>query len=99
MKVTTTLLTAAAFAVSIGLAGSSDAQAPAQAITPAVVQSYQEIFAASQREKRGINVLVRGQTIGGAVVRVNGNDAVELRNQQYSRIVIRMDSIDAISMP
>jgi len=71
----------------------------AQSSTPAsVVQAYQELFAASQKEKRGLTFLVKGQTIGGGVVRVIGNEAVEIRNQQYGRIIIRIDSIDAVSM-
>ena len=69
----------------------------AHAQTP-IVQAYQELFAASQKEKRGLTFHVRGQTIGGAVVRVIGNDAVEIRNQQFGRIIIRLDSIDAVAM-
>jgi hypothetical protein len=64
----------------------------------AVVQAYQELFAASQKEKRGLTFHVRGQTIGGAVVRVIGNEAVEIRNQQFGRIIIRLESVDAVAM-
>ena len=62
------------------------------------MQAYQELFALSQKDKKGLTFLVKGQTIGGAVVRVIGNEAVEVRNQQYGRIIIRIDSIDAVSM-
>lgn len=80
-----------ALAFTVVLASNAYAQTP-------VVQAYQELFTASQKEKRGLTFHVRGQTIGGAVVRVIGNDAVEIRNQQFGRIIIRLDSIDAVAM-
>jgi hypothetical protein len=40
---------------------------------------------------------LKGQNIGGAVVKVTG-ETVELRNRQYSRIVVRVDAIDAVAM-
>jgi ATP-dependent Clp protease adapter protein ClpS len=75
-----------------------DAYAQTPSMPTTVVQAYQELFAASQKEKRGLTFHVHGQTIGGAVVRVIGNDAVEIRSQQFSRIIIRLDSIDAVAM-
>jgi hypothetical protein len=63
-----------------------------------VVQAYQELFSVSQKEKRGLMFFVKGQQIGGAVTKVMGNDAVEVRNQTYGRIVIRIDQIDAVAI-
>jgi endonuclease YncB( thermonuclease family) len=63
-----------------------------------VIQAYQELFAQSQKEKRGLMFYVKGQQIGGAVTRVIGNDAVEVRNQTHSRIIIRIDQIDAVAI-
>lgn len=75
---------------------------PALAQTPgasgAVAQAYQELFSVSQKEKRGLMFFVKGQQIGGAVTKVIGNDAVEVRNQTYGRIVIRIDQIDAVAI-
>jgi hypothetical protein len=62
-----------------------------------VVQAWQELFALSQKEKKGLTFYVKGQNIGGAVTKVMGNDAVEVRNQTYGRIIIRMDQIDAVA--
>jgi endonuclease YncB( thermonuclease family) len=61
------------------------------------VKAYQELFAQSQKDKRGLTFYVKGQSIPGVVTRVIGNDAVEVRNQTHGRIVIRIDSIDAIA--
>jgi len=63
-----------------------------------VIQAYQELFAQSQKDKRGLMFYVKGQQIGGAVTRVIGNDAVEVRNQTHSRIIIRIDQIDAVAI-
>ena len=68
-------------------------------IEPAtIIQSYQGLFELSQKEKRGLMFFMKGQTIGGAVTKVIGNEAVEVRNQTYSRIIIRLDQIDAVAM-
>ena len=42
-------------------------------------------------------VYVGAGTIGGAVVKL-GSDTVELRNREYSRIVVRIDAIEAVAM-
>jgi hypothetical protein len=55
------------------------------------------ILEASQTEKKGVTLYVKGQSIPGIVVKVEG-DMVELRSREYSRIVVRMDSIDAAAM-
>ena len=75
-----------------------EAFSQAAAPSAAVVQAYQELLNLSMKEKRGLMFFVRGQQIGGAVTRVIGNDAVEIRNQTYGRIVIRLDQIDAVAI-
>jgi hypothetical protein len=64
----------------------------------AVTQAYQELFGVSQKEKRGLMFYVKGQSIGGAVTKLIGNDAVEIRNQTHGRIIIRIDQIDAVAI-
>ena len=61
------------------------------------VQSYRELFERSEKEKKGLVFYVKGQTISGIVVKIS-TDAVEIRNQTYSRIIIRLDSVDAVAM-
>ena len=58
---------------------------------------FDEILAASQADKKGLTFYVKGQTIGGAVIKRTA-EAVEVRNQTHSRIVIRLESVDAIAM-
>lgn len=56
-----------------------------------------EIFEASQNDKKGLMLHVKGQTIAGIVVKIAA-DVIELRSREYSRIVVRIDSIDAAAM-
>jgi hypothetical protein len=79
--------------LSITAANLPDASAQSQ-----LMQNYQELFERSLKEKKGLNFYVRGQTIPGVVVKVIGNEAVEVRNQTYGRIIIRMESIDAVAI-
>jgi hypothetical protein len=75
------------------------AQAPGDKAKPADrAQAFQEMLDQSMKEKKGVTLYVGGQTVGGGVVRMVGNDAVELRSQEYSRILVRLDKIDAMAM-
>lgn len=71
-----------------------------KAMTTVEAQSpspFRELLDKSQKDNKGIMVYFRGQSIGGAVTKINA-DSVELRNQQYGRIIIKLDSIDAVAM-
>ena len=59
----------------------------------------EQALAAAQQDKRGITLYVSGQTVGGAVTRIEPGLWVELRNQQSSRIVVRLDRIDGVAAP
>jgi hypothetical protein len=54
---------------------------------------------AAMASKRGITLYVNGQTIGGAITKVEAGQYIELRNQEFGRIVVRWDRIDAIALP
>jgi hypothetical protein len=73
--------------------------APAQAQTEKAGQNrmYDELLKASMETKKGLMFYVKGQTIAGVVTRI-ADGYVEARSQQYSRIMIRMDSVDAVAM-
>ena len=81
-----------------GLAfASASVQAQAPGPRPEVIQAYQELFAASQKDKKGLTFFVKGQSIPGVVTKIIGTDAVEVRNQTHGRIIIRIDQIDALA--
>lgn len=71
-------------------------------MAPAVSQAkennmFNEILEASQKDKKGVMLHVRGQSIAGVVVKIGG-ESVELRSREYSRIIVRLDAIDAVSI-
>jgi hypothetical protein len=79
---------AAALALAAGFASGADA-----------AQGIEQALAAAQQDKRGVTLYVNGQTLGGAVTRIEPGQWVELRSQQFGRIVIRLDRIDGVAMP
>ena len=91
-------LIALAVALAIVVSGFYFSSVSAQDGKSQILQSYQELFDRSQKEKKGLNFYVKGQTIGAVFVKLIGTDAIEARNQTYNRIIIRLDSIDAVAI-
>ena len=92
MGVNTTRRTALAVMASIA------AGLPALASTTGKeTDMMRSILEASLNEKKGVTLYVKGQAIPGIVVKAEG-DTVEMRSREYSRIVVRVDSIDAAAM-
>lgn len=56
-----------------------------------------EVLEAIKDEKKSVTLYVKGQSIGGAVVSL-GLEMVELKNREFSRIVVRIDAIDAVAL-
>ena len=75
-------------ALAAGAAGAADA-----------VKGIEQALTAAQQDKRGITIYVAGQTIGGAVTRVEPGQWVEMKNQTSGKIIVRIDRIDAIAAP
>lgn len=59
---------------------------------------FHALFEQSASEKKGLTVYVNGQTVVGIVTKINGAETVELRNREVSRIIVRIDRIDAVSI-
>jgi len=60
-------------------------------------EAFLELFTMSQEEGKGLVFYAGGQTIPGVVTRVIGDDAVQVKNREHSRIVLRLDRIDAVA--
>ena len=58
--------------------------------------NFQQMFEISRSEKKGLVLFVQGQTIPGLVTAYS-DELVELRSQQYDRIVVRIERIDAMA--
>lgn len=77
---------AALICVSAGVAFAND-----------VIKGIEQALAQAQQEKKGVTLYVQGQTIGGGVVRIEPGQWVELRSQQFGRIIVRLDRIDGLA--
>lgn len=60
------------------------------------MDTIRELLALSQKEQKGVQVYVNGQSIGLVVTKMEG-DFVEGKNRESSRIVVRVDRIDAVT--
>ena len=58
---------------------------------------FQQILEASQNEKKGVTLYIKGHQIVGVVVKLSA-DTVEMRSREFSRIVVRVDAIDAAAL-
>jgi len=79
-------LVAALICLSAGAALANDA-----------IKGIEQALAQAQQEKKGVTLYVQGQTVGGGVVRIEPGQWVELRSQQYGRIIVRLDRIDGLA--
>ena len=86
-----------AAALALALMGAAAVPQAVAAEPPA--QAIEKALQAAQQDKKGVTLHVSGQAIGGGVVRIEPGQVVELRSQQYGRIVVRIDRIDAVLMP
>ena len=60
--------------------------------------AVEEILNTSLAQKKGMSIYMGGQTINCVFVkRIDGN-TIEVRNQQFGRVVLRIDRIDAIAL-
>jgi len=59
--------------------------------------SIASILQASLQNKKGVTLYVKGQIIAMLVTAL-GNHQVEGRSQQFGRIVVKIDSIDAAAI-
>jgi len=62
-------------------------------------KGLEDALNAAQASKRGVTLYVNGQTIGGAITKVEPGQYVELRNQEFGKIVVRWERIDGIALP
>jgi hypothetical protein len=59
---------------------------------------FRELIELSLNEKRGLTIYFNGQSIAGVVKNITGNETLELRNQMFSRIIVRVETIEAVAI-
>lgn len=81
----------------LGLIAIAFALSATHALAEDASSAIQQALEASQRAKRGVMLHVNGATIGGGVVKIEPGQWVELKNQEYASIIVRIERIDAVS--
>lgn len=79
------------------LVSASHAQAPAAA-TVNCKGPFKALLESSHTDRRGVTLFIAGQSLSGIVTACHDDGRVELSSQQYSRIVVLADRIDAAAM-
>ncbi len=62
------------------------------------LELFRELIERSQNENRGLTVYFGGQSIVGVVARVIGEEAIELRSQQYHKALVLFEAVDAMTV-
>ena len=83
-----------------GISGQSAEEKPPPVFVPegAAPASVAKLLKVSQAERKGLTFFVNGEAIPGIVTQAAGDGTVEVRNQQYGKILIRLDRVDAVAM-
>jgi hypothetical protein len=66
------------------------------ALAQAASDPFEEVLQASLNDRKGVMVYANGQAIPGRVTKL-GPETVELSSQEFRRIVVRRDRIDAVA--
>ena len=66
------------------------------ALAQAASDPFEEVLQASLTDRKGVMVYVDGQAIPGRVIKL-APETVELSSQEFRRIVVRRDRIDAVA--
>jgi hypothetical protein len=62
------------------------------------MELFIDLIKTSMEEKRGLTIFIKGQTIAGVVTQIIGLEAIEVRNQTFSKVIIRLDAVDAMAI-
>jgi hypothetical protein len=70
-------------------------EAPTVALAQVFDSEANKVFRVSAEKKKGIELVVQGQRIGGYVVAI-GSDSVILASREHGTMVVKRASIDAV---
>jgi hypothetical protein len=78
------------------MAGVAMATLGMAALAQAASDPFEEVLQASLTDRKGVMVYLGGQAIPGRVTKLEA-ETVELSSQEFRRIVVRRDRIDAVA--
>jgi endonuclease YncB( thermonuclease family) len=63
-----------------------------------MVEQLKPLLEESMETKKGITFYVNGNTMMGYVTKIIDNKAIEVKNQRSNKILIAIESIDAVEL-
>lgn len=84
--------------VLLAAAGAAHAQDPAKDAAVSCKGPFKALLEASAAEKRGITLFFDGQSLSGIVTACHDDGRIDLRSQQFSRVVVLADRVDGAAM-
>ena len=91
-------ITARLLALSLGFFAMTEttlAQSTSGTLSNAAVE---EVLSQSLTQKKGMAIYISGQVINAIFVKRIDANTIEVKNQSFGRIIIRMDRVDAIAI-
>ena len=91
-------ITARLLALSLGFFAMTEttlAQSSSGTLSNAAVE---EVLSQSLTQKKGMAIYISGQVINAIFVKRIDANTIEVKNQSFGRIIIRMDRVDAIAI-
>ncbi|HSX61643.1 MAG TPA: hypothetical protein VLF18_15690 [Tahibacter sp.] len=82
----------------LAAAGSTHAQTSAKDAAVTCKGPFKALLEASAAEKRGVMLYFNGQTLAGVVTACHDDGRIELKSQQYSRVIVLADRVDGAAM-
>ncbi|GMV30308.1 MAG: hypothetical protein AMXMBFR59_24330 [Rhodanobacteraceae bacterium] len=82
----------------IATTGAAHAQDPATGNAIQCKGPFKALLEASAADKRGVTVYFDGQSLSGIVTACHEDGRIDLRNQQFNRIVVLADRIAGAAM-
>ncbi|MBL8298615.1 MAG: hypothetical protein JNN30_09745 [Rhodanobacteraceae bacterium] len=83
----------------LGATVAAHAQTPAkESSTVNCKGPFKALLEASAAEKRGVTLFFNGQSLSGIVTACHDDGRIEMRSQQYSRVIVLADRIDGAAM-
>ena len=61
------------------------------------MNGFQDLLALSLEQKKGVVLYLNGQTLSGVVTAISEEGILELRSREFSRMLVRLDRIDAVA--
>jgi phage replication-related protein YjqB (UPF0714/DUF867 family) len=91
-------ISARLLAFCMGLFAAAPMPALAASSEPLAGAAVEEILNQSLAQKKGLAIYISGQVINALFVKRIDANTIEVRNQSFGRMIIRMDRVDAIAI-